>query len=169
MQRKGDRVRSVMHLPRGPATDADGVPEDLFADGDPVTLVAAGGDHPSFTASATGVETLEATLPCEHPPAADQDLTITWTPSATPAARIRWEMTQDVHLSQGPRLRCETDDTGSLTIPAQLIDDYLYGMKHFLTLTRYTDDVVTLPGTGQISFEVGSAVTCIINEEHTPW
>ena len=146
-----------------------GLPTDLFAAGDPVTLTAAGGAHPSFTAAATGVETLAATLPCEDPPMAGQDLTITWTPSTIPGARIRWEMTQDVHLNQGPRLRCETNDTGSLTIPAQLLDSYLYGLKHFLTLTRYTDDVVTIPNTGQISFEVGSSVTCILNEEHTPW
>ena len=146
-----------------------GLPEDLFADGDPITLTASGGVHPSFTAAATGVEPLATTLPCTDIPPAGQDLTITWTPSTSPGARVRWEMTQDVHLNQGPRLRCETGDTGSLTVPAQLIDAYLYGMKHFLTLTRYTDDVVTVPGAGQIPFEVGSAVTCIINEEHTPW
>ena len=63
----------------------------------------------------------------------------------------------------------DDDDTGSLTVPAQLIDAYLYGLKHFLTLTRYSEDVVTIPGAGQVTFEVGSAVTCIVNEEHTPW
>jgi len=132
-------------------------------------LTAAGGAHPAFTAAATGVETLAATLPCEEPPPGGQDLTITWDAPTTPGTRIRWEMTQDVHLNQGPRIRCEADDTGSLTLPADLIDDYLYGLRHTLTLTRYTDDVVPLPGAGQLAFEVGSAVTCIVNEEHTPW
>jgi len=155
--------------PSGHYPPSYGLPDDLFDDGDPITLTASGGGHPAFTAAATGVESLSATLPCEDPPTAGQDLTITWTPSSTPGAHIRWEMTQDVHLNQGPRIRCEFEDTGSLTVPAQLIDDYLYGMKHFLTLTRYTDDVVDLPGAGQVAFEVGSAVTCVINEEHTPW
>lgn len=147
----------------------EALPADLFDPGDPVTLAAAGGASAAFDAAATGVAPLDAVLPCEAIPTAGQDLDLTWTPSGDPAARIRWEMVQDVHLAQGPRLRCEVADTGSLTVPADLLGQYLYGQKHQLTLTRLTAGQVALAGGGTLSFEVGAVTTCTINEHHTPW
>ncbi len=145
------------------------LPAELFGPGDAVTLDAPGGDMAGFTAAATGVEALDATLPCDAVMPAGQDLNITWTPSGSADTRVRWDMTQDVHLSQGPRVRCETEDDGSLTIPAELVGRYLYGQKHGLTLTRYTQDRVDLGGGRFIDFELGSVATCTINADHTPW
>jgi hypothetical protein len=149
--------------------DAHGLPADLFDPGDPITLNAEGGQLAAFAAEATGVEPVDAVLPCEEVPATGQDLALAWTPSDVAGARIRWDMTQDVHLSQGPRVRCETADTGSLTLPAELMDAYVHGKKHGLTLTRYTLDAVQVPGVGQVAFEVGTSVGCVVNEDHTPW
>lgn len=146
-----------------------GLPEDLFDPGDPVALQASGGALAGFEAESTGVSPLDATLPCEDVPEAGKDLVLQWTPSGVPGARIRWEMTQDVHLFQGPRIRCETQDVGSLILPADLVDAYLHGKMHTLTLTRYTLDLAEVPGAGRIAFEVGASVSCIIHEGHTPW
>ena len=145
------------------------LPVDLFDEGDPITLQAAGGATPAFTAATTGVEALQATLPCDEIPAKGQDLVITWTPAAAPGAKVRWEMTQDIHLYQGPRIRCEVDDSGSLTIPAQMMDAYVHAEKHFLFLTRYHDDVAFPGGNREVAFEVGSQVMCVVNPKHTPW
>ncbi len=145
------------------------LPADLFAAGDPVTLGSAGGATPALSAAVAGAEPLVAALPCDDPPPTDQDLVITWTPGTSPSARIRWEMTQDVHLFQGPRIRCETDDDGELTVPAAMIAAYMNGMKHFLTLTRVEGEVAEVGGGNVVAFEVGSRVTCVINENHTPW
>jgi len=149
--------------------DSWGLPADLFGPGDPITLDAEGGEHPAFTAGTTGVEDLDATLPCEDVPSSKQAFSLQWTPPDAAGVRIRWEMTQDVHLSQGPRIRCEATDGGSLTVPAELMDAYVHGKKHGLTLTRYTVDVVEIPGAGAFAFEVGSAVGCVVHEGHTPW
>jgi hypothetical protein len=147
----------------------EALPAELFDPGDPVDLAASGGAIAAFTASTTGVGPLDVALPCETVPTAGQDLTLAWTPSGDPAARIRWDMVQDVHLAQGPRLRCEVADTGSLTVPAALVGQYLYGQKHALTLTRFTAAQIALDGGGTLAFEVGAASTCTINEHHTPW
>ena len=145
------------------------LPAELFDPGDVVTLTTTGGTLPAIAARASGVASVDVALRCDEVPAPGQDYTLTWTPSGDPAARIRWDMEQDVHLAQGPRIRCESADTGSLSVPAALIDAYLYGQLHRLTFTRTTEEAVALPGGGTYHFEVGSRATCTVNEGHTPW
>jgi len=140
-----------------------GLPADLFDPGDAVTLTAEGGDTEAFSAAATGTAALDADLPCDTVPTGDQDLTVTWTPSADASARVRFEMIQNVHLAQGPRIRCEVGDGGSLTVPASLIAPYLYGPVHTFTLIRYTEDQVPIPGSATIAFEVQSSRACTID------
>ncbi|MFH1464039.1 MAG: hypothetical protein ABIO70_06620 [Pseudomonadota bacterium] len=149
--------------------DTQQEPAELFEPGDTVTLEAPGADLPAFTATATGPAPLEATLPCETLPSPDEDFTITWTPSGEHGARVRWEMLQEVHLAMGPRLRCETEDDGSLTIPASLMQAYLQSERQTYVLSRYTRDQVEITAGHPLDFEVRSSVGCIINEEHTPW
>ena len=140
-----------------------GLPSDLYQPGDVITLTAEGGDTPAFSASAMGVDELEAELPCGQIPEPEQDLTVTWTPGGAAAVRVRWEMIQNVHLAQGPRLRCEVEDTGSLTIPAELIDAYLYSQHHTFTLSRYDVQEVSVHGESAVAFEVHSTRHCDID------
>jgi hypothetical protein len=145
------------------------MPEDLFSPGDTLTLEAAGGDLPSFATSATGVVPLQATLPCDALPSPDQDFTVTWIPSAEAGGRMRWEMLQEVHLAMGPRIRCETDDVGSLTIPASMMQAYLQSERQTYVLSRFDQARVAIEVGHTVDFEARSSVGCIINEEHTPW
>ena len=140
-----------------------GLPSGLFAPGDEVTLTAAGAATDAFSATATGTDIPDAELPCAQIPEPDQDLTVTWTPSGDASARMRWEMLQNVHNAQGPRIRCEVEDAGSLTVPASLIAPYLYGPTHTFTLTRYTVDEVSMPGSASIAFEVQASRYCVID------
>ena len=140
-----------------------GLPSDLFEPGDEITLTAAGAATAAFSATATGMAAPDAELPCAQIPEPDQDLTVTWTPSGDPAARVRWEMLQNIHNAQGPRIRCDLEDTGSLTVPASLIAGYLFGPTHTFTLTRYTVDEVPMPGSASIAFEVQASRYCVID------
>ena len=144
----------------------DGVDAPSF---DSVTLTAPGAALPPFAAAASGPAPMEASLPCAALPSPDQDFTISWTPSGDPGARVRWEMLQEVHLAMGPRLRCETDDSGSLTVPASLMGAYLQSERQTYVLSRFTQDRVEIEPGHTLDFEVRSSVGCIIDEEHTPW
>jgi hypothetical protein len=148
---------------------ASSLPGELFDEGDLVTVEAAGAAVPGFSGQLSGVAPLAASLPCEDIPARGEALTITWTPATSAGARVRFDMIQDVHLFQGPRVRCETEDDGELTVPVELMTAYLYGQKHGFTLTRYGQATADLGGGSWLALELGSAVGCVINPEHTPW
>ena len=53
--------------------------------------------------------------------------------------------------------------------PADLVDAYVHGKKHGLTLTRYTAGSARVAEAGRVAFEVGTSVGCVVNEDHTPW
>ncbi|MFH1468861.1 MAG: hypothetical protein ABIO70_31020 [Pseudomonadota bacterium] len=141
-------------------------PADLYAPGDTITFSAPGAALPAFEVSVTGPEALDATLPCDEVPSPGADLTLTWTPSGEAGARVRWEMLQDVHLMQGPRIRCETDDDGSFTVPASLLAQYLQSERQNLTLTRYVREQIELQPGRTLQFEAAASVGCIINPDH---
>jgi hypothetical protein len=139
-------------------------PAELFEPGDEVTLTAPGASFPAFQASLVGVDPLEASLPCDAVPDPTQDLTITWTPSGREGARVRWEMMQEIHLAMGPRIRCETDDDGSFTLPSGLLQAYMVTERQTLVLTRFTQERVETDQGRHLDFELASSVGCVIND-----
>jgi hypothetical protein len=142
---------------------------DLFEPGDAVSITAPGTDHPGFTALLEAPQVLDATLPCDDNPSTTEDLTITWTPSGEEGVRVRWEMLQEYHQAMGPRIRCETDDDGSLTLPASLIEAYTVTTRQLLVLTRFRRErMEPVPG-HSVDFELASSVACLVNPGDKPW
>jgi hypothetical protein len=151
---------SVVPVHTGRYPPPTGLPADLYGAGDDLTLTAEGAATPAFVAAVHGVEPLQADLPCAAVPDPGQDLVLIWTPAGK-GARVRWEMLQNIHLAQGPRIWCEAEDaSGSLTVPATLLAQYVVGPHHTFTLSRYdADEVEVLPGLW-VAFEVHSARVC---------
>ncbi len=136
-------------------------PEDLFDGGDTVTLSAEGNETPAFEVSAVAVDALEPALDCDMALSGEEDLTITWTP-AGPASVVRWEMVAAPHAGQGPMVLCETADTGSLTVPAAIVGQYLLdrGPYETLRLSRYRRELVQVDHGNVVSLEIASIRRC---------
>lgn len=143
------------------------LPTDLFAPGAAVRAVAEGGATPAFDLAAAGVEDLESTVE-DVPFVPGEDYPVTWTPPSTtvPGARIRLEIETGWHGSPGLfTLWCETEDNGSLTVPASLTAQVpvpMCGKCERSTLARFTRDIVDF-GAGPIVLEVASEQSFI------PW
>lgn len=113
--------------------DTSGTPTaNMFEPGATVTLTAAGADLPAFTVSTTAPVHLTPAIPCPVEPVAGQDLIVTW--DAGDGDLVRWEMISAFHAGDGPMVLCEGPDTGSLTVPAAIIDRYLVDRTAYETM-----------------------------------
>ncbi|HEX6272772.1 MAG TPA: hypothetical protein VFZ53_07030 [Polyangiaceae bacterium] len=126
-----------------------------FEDGDPISLTAAGDFYPAFVVTTTGVApaVLQAS---DYLLSTGQPLLVEWTPGTNPAARVTVSLNISRHGGSPGYLQCETEDSGSLTIPADPIRELIsLGVAGFpqLTFRRYTraDAQVT---NGKIALEV---------------
>jgi len=121
-----------------------------FAEGDIITLEAAGDTLGAFELSATGVAPLE--LDADEitlDPAADVELA--WAPAGA-AGESTLAVKLDISHHGGTKgmIQCEADDTGSLAIPAALISGLLeLGVAGFPTI------IVTRKSTGSAVTEAG--------------
>jgi hypothetical protein len=119
------------------------------AEGDTVSFSAAGDTVPAFTVDTTCVSTLG--LPTgEVQLVRDQALTLTWTAPAT-TGLTRAELNIDISHHGGFRgeIVCDTEDTGSMTVPASLVTQLIdLGYSGFpsLTLTRVATKTVAIEG-----------------------
>jgi hypothetical protein len=122
-----------------------------FAEGDDVTLTAAGGDYMAFQLSAKGVAPLTLSS-SDFEIATGKALTLTWAAAQAPQQsqiHVRLEISHHGGGSRGV-VECDTDDTGALTIPSALLDELVeLGVAGFPTL------VVTRSTTGSASIAVG--------------
>lgn len=141
----------------------DPLPEDLFVGGAALTLSASGGTTPGFSAAITGVPSMAPTAPCDVQMEQGQDLTVTWTPAAPDTSMVRWEMAQGHHAGNGPLLRCEGPDTGSLTVPGSMVG--LYGLEQpgwqTLILSRFDRSTVEVAPGETVAFEAVSSRICL--------
>jgi len=113
---------------------ASGTPtENLFEPGSMITLTAEGATLPAFDVSTTAVAPLAPAIPCPLELIAGQDLTVTWD-AATGGNLIRWEMISAFHAGDGPMVLCEGPDTGSLVVPASIVDRYLIDRTPYETM-----------------------------------
>jgi hypothetical protein len=120
------------------------IPYPLFATGDLIQVSATGGDIDAFELRGLGVDDAILTEPLWEV-VSGEDLTVTWVPSDAPS-RIRVVMSVDQHGNSPVSLKCEAEDTGALTISADLLDALLqYGVSGFATgtLRRVTADHIS--------------------------
>lgn len=110
-----------------------------FAEGDQITLAAAGDHYPAFSVTAEGVAPIELSKTA-YALSSGSPLTLEWTAGAG-EADIEVELNISKHGGSAGYLKCEVDDSGSLTIPANLITALIdLGVAGFpqLTLRRST-------------------------------
>ena len=141
--------------------------QELFDSGDPITVTAAGGDVAAFSASLVGVATLQTEIQSVGlEPGVDE--TITWT--AEGSGRIQVALVVGWHLdAYEALLLCETEDSGSLTIPGTLISELprqrTFFEPHSSTMARFVRKNITTQF-GPVEVLVGSQVP--ISFSHYP-
>lgn len=121
-----------------------------FSPGADVQLTTSGGDYAPFSLHGRGfpaIETPSATLPFEMGHA----FTATWTPPPSPVAtRMFVKIDIAVHGTSSSQIQCNVPDTGSVTVPASLVDAlFEKGTTGFPTaflIRRTVDSVNTGPG-----------------------
>lgn len=135
-----------------------------FAEGDTITLDAAGDYFPAFSVSATGIAPFELTsgaLPLEGGKAAP----LTWTPGASPdAADVHVKLDISHHGGTKGMIECDTDDSGSLEISAALVQQLLdLGVSGFPTviISRSSVGSTTIPP-GRVDLVITSAVEAVV-------
>jgi hypothetical protein len=120
-----------------------------FAEGDAITLEAAGDMLAGFELEATGVAELqlEADELTLDPTA---DVQLAWTPAGTGEPTIAVKLDISHHAGTKGMIECETDDTGSLAIPAALVAELLD-----LGVAGYPTIIVTRRATGSATTAAG--------------
>lgn len=154
-----------------------GLPDPLFAAGDPVTMTAAGDEVPSFTASVAAPARL--TVPAldeagEAVLADGADLVLAW-PAPVAGSRVRLF----AHSGGAPHgtppeiiLECDAEDTGSLVIAAALLDAipaFDSGCRKMhdcakLGVMRYARAIAPT-GAGEVAFTAGSGADYPLTSE----
>ncbi len=97
-----------------------------FADGDPLNLAASGNDTAAFSVDTQGIAPLEMLSEDGVPFNRDQPVTLHWVPGATAtAARVQVVVDISHHGGQTGEIDCDTSDSGSLEIAADLVTQLL--------------------------------------------
>lgn len=127
-----------------------------FAEGDTLTLSATGDHYPAFSVSAKGIAPLELSAN-SYMIDTGTALEIKWTAgSAAVGAKVNLGLNISKHGGSAGYLSCDVGDTGSYTIPADLITELInLGVAGFpqLTITRTTTGEAPV-STGAIEFVV---------------
>ncbi len=144
--------------------------DDLFADGARITASAEGDTVGAFELSVdapnVGNLAVQNAGTLDFPAfAPDTDFTFAWT-DTDPSARVQLRMAADAAHGQpfAAMIECDAPDTGSLTVPAALLTEYIdpqhwsCGECPTQTLTRYRHATTNL-GNGQtLELRVGNTV-----------
>ena len=105
-----------------------------FAEGDDITLTAAGDHYPAFSVTAQGVAPVELGE-STYALASGSPLTVEWTAGGG-TADIEVELNISKHGGSAGYLKCEVEDSGALTIPEDLITALIdLGVAGFPQLT----------------------------------
>lgn len=130
-----------------------------FEEDAPVTLSATPADAPAFTLQARGVAPLAMAEDSEIVLRQHMPVELQWAAPATPGqAHVLVSLNIALHGGTPVQIDCDTEDTGSLTIPAELVTELLgYGYSGFpaINIIRQTADSVELD-IGCVDFIVGS-------------
>lgn len=154
----------IVMEPRAPRFNYTNVGSSLthpaFEEGARITLDGSGSEGPALSLQAEGVAALVVN---ENPVAVAPDTAtvVTWNPPAQAGrSRVIAELNISLHGGDPVRIHCDTDDDGSLEIPASLITELLsYSYSGFpaIGLVRQTAHAVTTPA-GCVDFRVQSSL-----------
>ncbi len=141
----------------------DGLPDVMFTGGETASLTAEGNQIPAFSLSTVTPDPMVDQIDCDLTPTTGEDLTITWTPGSGPG-RVRWEMITMMHAGNGPMVLCDTDDTGSLVVSADIVSAFLEDQTDWPTyqLSRYTRDTAPVGDDRCVALETLSSEHCFI-------
>jgi hypothetical protein len=140
-----------------------------FDPGAPIELTAAGGDYEAFELHGSGVAMIEPAAD-EVSLSTEQAVSVEWAATGS-EARLRLVLAVDQHGLTPVQLVCESDDTGSLSISAEIITQYLsLGVSGFPSADYYLQTVDSVDITpGCVEFIVRShRQTALTVEGHTP-
>ena len=151
----------------GPYTPDGDTPSDLFEAGSEISATAEGDELPGFDVATVGVHSLIADVPERVDLSDGQDLTIRWTPSDG-GARVHLQL-KPVKYHGVPIsgvIECDVPDTGTLTVPGQLVDAFPAGdttppCDHGCppsVLSRYRVGSAQMGAAGQVDLWVSSQV-----------
>ncbi len=103
--------------------DFEPEPEDgeIFGEGDPITVQAAGADLGAFELETLGVAPLDSDMPCPLDAEDSDDLTLRWTPGQA-GDTLRLELASTNHGSMFPAIVCEAEDDGELILEGGLLE-----------------------------------------------
>jgi hypothetical protein len=141
-------LREIAKAYQPPAGTAIAYPP--FAATDTVTLTAAGGDYAAFELSAKGVAPLAFTS-TDFELDEDKALELTWDAAPDPKASNMY-IKLDISHHGGAKglIECNVDDTGSLTIPAELITELMglgvAGFPSIVAMRQSIDTAQIAPG-----------------------
>jgi hypothetical protein len=116
------------------------LPHPAWDPGMEIELRAAGGDYEAFTLHGYGVEPIE---PAGENLVLDpeQSLTVEWVPGDG-VGTIRVELNIDQHGITPVELWCESEDTGSLVVPAEFIAEFVqFGVTGYPSVSYYRETV----------------------------
>jgi hypothetical protein len=108
------------------------LPADIYAPGDPIDAAFSGDDFPAVAMNATGVETMDVDLAAGgiYSFTRGADAEITWTAGTDPRACVLVTINGE-NVSHGlpymDIIECVGTDTGSLTIPQTVADEFPLG------------------------------------------
>ncbi len=148
-------------LVSGLLSPGDGTPGDLFEPGDELTLTATGAETAAFTTSAVAPASLDSTLDCEAELVSGQALELAWEPVSAPGT-VTLEIIAVYHAGNGPMIRCDSPDDGSIVIPADIVDGYLPHQTpaEVLQITRWTQGLADLGDERAFALRLGSQQAC---------
>ena len=146
------------------------MPDPPFTPGQGIKLDTTGVDYPAFTLYGSGVTPIEVTgdkwVITEH-----EDLDLFWVSANDPHAYREISINIDQHGVSPITMVCKFEDTGSATVPAVLIDEFIAnGTTGYSTVHVYrkTSDSIQLDH-GCVDLEVYSRITGDLEVEgHIP-
>lgn len=132
-----------------------------FAVGAAIGLTAAGDGTPGFSLAGQGVGVMVSDLETVDV-TSGQDVALSWdSAGASSESQVSVMLTVNAHGGTSAWIECTVPDTGSHSIPADLVDALVgLGLSGFprITLSRQTLDTTEVDG-GCVDFTVGSDVT----------
>ena len=131
------------------------IPYPGFEDGATISLTAGGDFYPAFDVSTTGVAPMVLHAD-EYSLSNGQPLLVEWTPGTNQAAGVTISLNISRHGGSSGYLACETEDSGSLTIPAEPIRELIaLGVAGFpqLVVRRHTRAEAEVTN-GKVALEV---------------
>lgn len=161
----GDDAIAIEPLPPSNTYQLPGrvqLPYPPFAEGDALSLQAAGGELPRFAVETVAIAPLEGTDPGPIEFAPDAATELRWTPPASGASsRIAVRVDISHHGGQKGEIVCDAPDDGSLTISARLAAGLIdLGVAGFPSLEIVREAAGSTPiGSGRVELAVASPVT----------